>query len=250
MLWKILHTPDTVRELAMQRQPTPRMDPSREGHFLPRDQALKEAVHNPSYLTDLSDMPSSVGNPKKEETKKRKARDIKIDKDLKLKSWDGKKVRGFVTCFFCNKRRCLYAATDPEYQEARLAIRQQMESVSDRYSCGDLLFDDGHPLSTVIAQKQNLTCESQIEKGYYNKAGERMLKLKDLCIHCGAQADEEEDGFLLKMPQLRERNLAGGKMCYPICSPCLDSGKKVVKTGKADNIHARNDRISQQSSRN
>ena len=42
-------------------------------------------------------------------------------------------------------------------------------------------------------------------------ANERMLKLKDLFIHCGAQADEEDDGFLLKLPQLRERNLTGGK---------------------------------------
>ena len=44
-------------------------------------------------------------------------------------------------------------------------LQQKLESVSDRYFCGDLLFDDSHRLSKVLAQKKNITCESPIEKG-------------------------------------------------------------------------------------
>ena len=221
-----LRTPVEVRELAMQRQPTPRADPNQDGHFLRHEQALLESANNQKLFTDLLDMPLSVGDPKKKEAKTRKVRDEKICKELKLKSWDGKKVRGFVTCFHCAKRRCVYTGVEQDYLAARVAFQQKLESVSGRFSCGDLLFDDNHPLSKVIVQKQSLTCESQIEKGYYNKI-ERALKLKDLCIHCGSQADDEEDDdtFLLRLPQLQERLMTDGYICYPMCIifaiPCV-----------------------------
>jgi hypothetical protein len=125
-----------------------------------------------------------------------------------------------------------------------VAFQQKLESVSGRFSCGDLLFDDDHPLSKVIVQKQSLTCESQIEKAYYNKI-ERALKLKDLCIYCGSGADDEEedDNFLLRLPQLQERLMTDGYVCFPICITCVKNGKKVVKVGKKDTAQARVERI-------
>jgi hypothetical protein len=33
-------------------------------------------------------------------------------------------------------------------------LQQKLESVSKRYSCGDLTFDDSHRLSKVLAQKK------------------------------------------------------------------------------------------------
>ena len=113
-----------------------------------------------------------------------------------------------------------------------------MESVSDRFSCGDLLFDNDHPLSKVIVQKQSLTCESPIEKGYYN-CEERALKLKDICIHCGEKGAAD---FLFSLPQLQQKNMTDGYNCFPICVACLEKGKKVVKGNKKNAIQARKER--------
>ena len=107
-------------------------------------------------------------------------------------------------------------------------MTQNLESVSERYSCEDLLIDDRHHLSKILVQKQALSCESQIEKSYYNNDG-RTLKLKKICIYCGEEGGE---GFLLDTAQLQKRCLTRGYSCYPICVGCLDSGKKVLTHGK------------------
>lgn len=165
-------TPDEFRELAMQRQPTPIKDPKREGHFYGRSDALAVLGGNDDCLIDLSDLPSFVVDEKKRDKAKR---DREITKELGLKSWDSKRVRCFLVCYNCGKRRCVYSPRDDEYVNAITAMQQKLESVSGRFSCGDLLFPNNHHLSKVIVQKQNLTCESAIEKGYYNNEG-RALK--------------------------------------------------------------------------
>lgn len=48
-----------VRDLAMQRQPTPRKDPNREDHLSRRDDAVENFGNSKSALIDLSDLPSS-----------------------------------------------------------------------------------------------------------------------------------------------------------------------------------------------
>ena len=84
----------------------------------------------------------------------------------------------------CGKRRCIYSPSDAVYIGAITALQQKLESVSDRFSCGDLIFEDDDPLSKAVVQKKNLTCETRIERGYYNHR-ERALKLRALCVHCG-----------------------------------------------------------------
>ena len=236
-----IRTPVNVSDLAMQRQPTPRADIGRVGHFLCRDQALKEAPNQQNALIDLTDMPSNVGDEEKKKLKKQKARDLAVTKELKLKSWEGRRVRAIIVCYNCNKRRCMYSPKEEEFATANLALRQKIESVSGYYSCGDLLFDDDHPLSKVIVQKQSLTCESQIEKGYYANAN-RSLKVKMICIHCGVLGNDDKE-FLYCMPQLLEKNMTEGYDCYPICVDCIASGKKVVKGSKKNVVRAREERI-------
>ena len=51
---------------------------NRVGHFMHRDDTLQEASVNKSLLVDLSDLPSSVGDPKKAEVKEWAARDAKV----------------------------------------------------------------------------------------------------------------------------------------------------------------------------
>lgn len=127
--------------------------------------------------------------------------------------------------------------------QAARALKEKLESVSGRYSCGEILFEDSDPLSKVLVQKLNLTCESQIEKGYYNNASDtRSLNLKDICIHCG-ELDMNEtgmDAFLLRQDQLSELGVTNGYKCFPICVDCLKVKKlKIVTTGKKDVAKAR-----------
>ena len=110
-----------------------------------------------------------------------------------------------------------------------------------RCSCGPLLFDDGHHLSKILVQTQNLICESQIERGYYNNK-ERKLKLRDMCVHCGEMGSKE---FLLSLPELQARSLTDGYACHSICIKCMQSGKKVLKVKNAthNKIQSRKERL-------
>ena len=186
-----------IRELVMQRQPTPQADTKRKGHFLSREQSLVESANIPSSLVDLSALPSAIGDTLKVVARKKTQRDTAVSKVLNLKSWDAKKVRAVLKCYHCAKPRCIYSPVDATYNAATTALQQKMESVSNRFSCGDLLFEDSHHLSKVLVQQQALTCESRIEKGYFNHK-DRKLKLPDICIHCGEEGAEDS---LLSQPQ-------------------------------------------------
>ena len=105
-----------------------------------------------------------------------------------------------------------------------LGMRRLNQSISFRYSCGDLAFDGGHSVSKVLAQRQSISCESPVEKAYYNTP-DRGLKFADVCIHCGEIGSTD---FLLRQGELEQRNKTDGKQCYPICTPCLDAGKKIM----------------------
>ena len=189
---------------------------------------------NEDALTDFSDLPSY----KSQGAETKAQRDRAVAKELKLKSWDPKKLRSFIVCYFCGKRRCIYSPSDADFARGSAALKAKLESLSDRYSCGDLIFGDEDDMSKIIVQKLNLTCESQIEPSYYKNDG-RTLKLKPICVHCGESESGAAGSFLLGQEQLRQRNLTGCYKCLPICIMCLQSGKKVVKGKAKDNLEAR-----------
>lgn len=89
-------TPVQFRELAMQRQPTPRLDLDRKGHFLSRSDALG-LVYSASAFTDLSDLPSSTVDEKKSEKRARGKRNEVVSKGAGVRSCEEKKVRAFIT---------------------------------------------------------------------------------------------------------------------------------------------------------
>jgi hypothetical protein len=241
-----LKTPLEFQELALQRQPTPRKDPTREGHFYRRTEALKLFAGDAAAFTNLSDLPSHKSGDGKQSKKDKEKRDTEMAKKLGRNIWQAKSVRSFLTCFNCAKRRCIYSPRQAGYAREAGTLKQKLELVSGRYSCGDLLFDDSDPLSEVLVQKLNLTCESQIEKGYYNNA-ERSLKLQDICIHCGEMEESGSTGtFLLGQKQLEERCLTGGYKCLPICVDCIEMKRKVVTMGgKKSEVKAREERARQ-----
>ena len=236
-----MKTPLHVQELALQRQPTPVNDPANEGHFHCRSDALKLFAGDTAAFTNLSDLPSQ--NLEKATTKaEKKKRDAAVAKALGKNIWSANRVRCIVTCFHCAKRRCVYSPNGHGYSAAAAALKQKLESVSERYSCGDLLFDDSDPLSKVLVQKMNLTCESDIENGYYN-VDVRALRVQDICIHCGETEDTGSAGtFLLRQNQLEERCLTSGYECRPICVECLKMKRKVVTFGRKDEFKAREEK--------
>ena len=119
---------------------------------------------------------------------------------------------------------------DKAYGDALVAFQQKLESVSGRFSCGDLLFDDDHHLSKVIVQKKNLNCETLIEKAHYGNDN-RSLNLKAICVHC-----RELGKSVLGLKELRERSLTDGYNRYPICLGCLKCGKKVEKISRTQDV--------------
>ena len=194
------HSPPEVRDLVMQRQPTPQKDSHRVGHFMCRDDALELFADDSSALTNFSDLPSFNSNKQamKGDKEAKKVRDKKVDKEAGLKSWDPKKVRSILTCFSCGKRRCIFSKENGiDYKNASVALQQKYEYVSERFTCGDLLFPDNHPFSRLLAQRTNINCESQIEKAYFN-VPVRGFKTQDVCIHCREGCREErKSDFLL-----------------------------------------------------
>ena len=206
-------TPPQFRNVALQRQPTPIINPRRTEHFYSRDEVITMFAGNEDALTDFSDLPSY----KSQGAETKAQRDRAVAKELKLKSWDPKKLRSFIVCYFCGKRRCIYSPSDADFARGSAALKAKLESLSDRYSCGDLIFGDEDDMSKIIVQKLNLTCESQIEPSYYKNDG-RTLKLKPICVHCGESESGAAGSFLLGQEQLRQRNLRVVTNAYPFVS--------------------------------
>ena len=196
--------------------------------FLTHTQLIVESANNQGLLVDLSALPSAISDPLNVDARKKTKRDTEVEKVLSLKSWDAKKVRGVLKCYHCAKPWCIYSPVEAAYNAATTALQHKMESVSGQFSCGDLLFEDSHHLSKVLVQQQALTCESRIEKGYFNHK-DRKLKLPNICTFCGEEGVEDS---LLCQPQLIEHKLTEGKICLPLCVNCMKSGKKVLKTGR------------------
>ena len=96
--------------------------------------ALKALIQNLSLLDDLSDLPSYYVVANRNENKKRDTEVGQI-----VKSWDAKRVRVIVQCFYCGKSQCMYTATDVTYASAMTAIQQKLESMSYQILCSDLL---------------------------------------------------------------------------------------------------------------
>ena len=129
----------------MQKHPTPHLDSSHDGHFLSRLGAL-DMVNGDSAFTDLKDLPSSNDvNGEKYKKKLKVKRGKEVSNDAGLKSWERKKVRAFLHCYDCAKRRCVSTTLDDQCGAAMGALQQILKSVSYRFCCVDLLFDNSNP---------------------------------------------------------------------------------------------------------
>jgi hypothetical protein len=168
---------DGLRELVMERQPTPRADPNRRQHFLRRDEALalfREQGSKPQDLVDLSALPSAQVSEAASAKKERKDRDLEVTKKMKLQSWSASKVRALVTCWLCGKPRCLYSTRELSVDSLEV-LPQLLEAA--HFVCGALLCQPDEPMGQEIAQKIDLNCKSAVEKSYFNPDSGRVYSL-------------------------------------------------------------------------
>ena len=97
-------------------------------------------------------------------------------------------------------------------------------------------------MSKILVQKLNLTCESQIEKAYFNNEKDKRTLVTDpVCVHCG-EMDSTDGTFLLCQDQLSDLCLTNGYRCLPICVDCHKNKKKIITVGKKDAAKARGEK--------
>jgi hypothetical protein len=218
-----------LRALVMQRQPTPRWDPTKPGHFMTRNDALAKYAGDDKALTSTEDLPSTKKDFEVSASKEANIRDKRISAKFKLKSFEPKKVRSVVECYSCGKGRCIYSTLDDITDEMTTELELNIENVT--YQCGDIFFpDENQGLGSIFIQRQNLTCSMPMEKSYFDIYG-RAYKCPDRCYWCGSGVD------LLRQKELVEMKITEGEEKIPICTICLQEGKTVTKrTGTRKNV--------------
>jgi hypothetical protein len=73
------------------------------------------------------------------------------------------KMRSFILCAECGKRRCIYSGSVLTVDQQVSIDRVQDELI---YTCGQPLFPEGELVDTVVV-RQGLSCCSPIEIVYY-----------------------------------------------------------------------------------
>ncbi|XP_053405192.1 uncharacterized protein LOC123536040 [Mercenaria mercenaria] len=144
------------------------------------------------------------------------------DRDKKHKSlFVAAKVRGYVQCFDCGKRRVVYAAKKFTYIEQQRLSRVKEEKL---YVCGSTLFP-GLDLQDVVVVKEGQNCQSPIETTYYADVNNKM---EDICFYCGCAEN------LADNPALHDLREQFGTV-RPICEACWVSGKEPSTRNKRVN---------------
>ncbi|GBC13306.2 hypothetical protein GLOIN_2v1780244 [Rhizophagus irregularis DAOM 181602=DAOM 197198] len=120
------------------------------------------------------------------------------------------KIRGYIDCEDCKKRRCVYSdkfLNSDEQQD----FQQVLESYS--YSCGAPIFPDDHYLKEVVFVRTRINCDSPIEVLYYSS---RKSGNYPICYYCG-----ESEGLVAPPESLKQRF----KQIYPLCEMCIENRK-------------------------
>ncbi|CAG8783161.1 5573_t:CDS:2, partial [Racocetra persica] len=133
-----------------------------------------------------------------------------VNKESQAGVYVNTKIWLLVCCDFCGKYRCIYSDTCLSEDNLEM-IAQYLENIS--YSCGSPIFPDDHLLFEQLHIRQNLTCDSPIERNYYSCC----IKDVDLCYWCGA-----EDGIIEPSEDLKSQF----KTIYPLCISCEANDRK------------------------
>ena len=176
-----------VRDIVMQRQPTPKKDTARRGHYLTRQKTLAEFegdlddTSKMKRLTDTSCLPSKV--PQKLPPQKR---NIDVKNGKTLKSWDASYVRQSVHCEECARPRCIFAKSILTEDEV-MQLQSHIENT--QFICGNPLFQEAssnNSLADSLKNRVNINCFSPVENEYYNPVGTNKrsaFRTKDICAY-------------------------------------------------------------------
>ena len=74
------------------------------------------------------------------------------------------KVRTFILCCECGKRRVVYSPKKLTVTDMLAIHRLQEELI---YTCGDTLFPEGSEYREVVIVREGITCKSAMETTYY-----------------------------------------------------------------------------------
>jgi hypothetical protein len=121
------------------------------------------------------------------------------------------KVRHFMICAECGKRRVVYARTSLDHAQHRALLRCQDDLM---YICGDTLFAEGQ-FKDVLLVREGLNCTAPIETQYY--AGV-VQNFPHICFHCG-----DIECAPLTHPTIATF-LKSWSIVRPMCLGCLDKG--------------------------
>ncbi len=149
--WQFLIAWECERSL-MQIHPAPWFDPNRLGHFLSGEDALNAAGTGAMTVTNLVDLPSMKLEKRRAGHKERDVRDKATITAGGMRTWEGNQVHCVVICFSCSKPRCIFSnKNNADIANALRAFQQKLESVSERYLCGDLIFPNNDPLRLQVS---------------------------------------------------------------------------------------------------
>jgi hypothetical protein len=184
--------------------------------------------HRPSYTPPTSASASAgVRDTEVSESSRLFIADsgIKVQKSL----WHSNNVWSILKCDDCSRPRVIFH-WPLRIKESRRQMKEDLEGVlsepSYEYMCGNNLFgldEDqfSHPDSTAgFHVRTALTCGMGIEKAYYTAT---TAKLPPICSFCGNDSN-------LASPEVVQQVLAD-KKCRPLCTLCIDKGKKPVTYG-------------------
>ena len=117
-------------------------------------------------------------------------------------------------------------------KDDKSALQRQIEGM--HFVCGTILFqEEEEPLGNIIAQKLALSCDTDLERAYYNpKTGRKNFETPPACIRCGSRSN------LQSHSDLHQAELTDGKECYPICHTCVVAGKMPVALPGAKKRHS------------
>ncbi|XP_062607327.1 uncharacterized protein LOC134269120 [Saccostrea cucullata] len=123
----------------------------------------------------------------------------------------GGKVRSFIICCLCGKRRVVYS----KERLSRLQITD-IEEVQDNllYTCGSSLFPEGHRCYDNVVVTEGLECATEMETTYYAGITTKFLPV---CFFCG---DIEIDSTSQTVQDLKKNY----SIVRPICATCLSRG--------------------------
>ncbi|CAG2208685.1 unnamed protein product [Mytilus edulis] len=123
------------------------------------------------------------------------------------------KVRAFIICCECGKRRVVYCSQKLSHQMCNCLDRVQEELF---YSCGSPLLPDGHQFNGKLLVREGVDCSSPIETTYYAGA---VTKFADICFFCGDTDIVPDTNETIKA--LKQQY----SIVRPICPTCNSSGK-------------------------